>query len=51
MPRAAHKAKSVNAPFSEEEDNLLKQLKEEDRLPWKQIKEHFPNRTEGSLQV
>jgi hypothetical protein len=29
-------------PFSKEEDELLKKLKEEDRLLWKQIKEHFP---------
>jgi hypothetical protein len=51
VPRIVHKANKVNTPFSKEELDLLKRLKEEDRLPWKQIKEHFPGRTEGTLQV
>jgi hypothetical protein len=38
-------------PFSKEELDLLKRLKEEDQLPWKQIKERFPGQTEGALQV
>jgi hypothetical protein len=42
VPRIVHKASKVNTPFSKEELDLLKRLKEEDRLPWKQIKEHFP---------
>jgi hypothetical protein len=50
-PRTVHKTTSANAPFTKEDDELLKRLKEEDRLPWKQIKGHFPGRTEGSLQV
>ncbi|KAJ5907322.1 hypothetical protein N7495_000004 [Penicillium taxi] len=33
------------------DDQLLIELKEERSLPWKQIAEHFPGRSEGSLQV
>jgi hypothetical protein len=51
VPRITHKARKSNMPFSREELKLLKRLKEEDRLPWKQIKKHFPGRTEGALQV
>jgi hypothetical protein len=43
VPKIVHKANKINTPFSKEELDLLKQLKEEDRLPWKQIKEHFPD--------
>jgi hypothetical protein len=50
-PGIISKATKAHTPFSQEELDLLKQLKEEDRLPWKQIKEHFPDRTEGTLQV
>jgi hypothetical protein len=40
-----------NVPFSFEEDDLLRQLKERDHLPWNRISAHFPGRTKGSLQV
>lgn len=46
MPKTTHKAKNTNTPFTEEENHLLKQLKEEEQLTWKQIKEYFPGRTE-----
>lgn len=49
-PATIHKATKAHTPFSQEELALLKQLKEEDRLPWKQIKKHLPGRTEGTLQ-
>lgn len=49
-PAIIRKATKAHTPFSQEELDLLKQLKEEDRLPWKQIKKHFPGRTEGTLQ-
>ena len=38
-------------PYSTEEDNRLKKLKEIDQLSWEEIVFHFPNRTRGSLQV
>jgi hypothetical protein len=50
-PRIIHKASKTNTPFLKEELDLLKRLKEKDRLPWKQIKKHFPGRTERVLQV
>ncbi|ANB11358.1 hypothetical protein AWJ20_4164 [Sugiyamaella lignohabitans] len=37
--------------FSTEDDELLIMLKEERKLTWKQIAEHFDGRTAGSLQV
>jgi hypothetical protein len=44
-------SRTVRRPTTPTHRSLLRRLKEEDRLPWKQIKEHFPGRTEGSLQV
>ncbi|KFY96757.1 hypothetical protein V500_02307 [Pseudogymnoascus sp. VKM F-4518 (FW-2643)] len=37
--------------YSEEDDELLIQLKEDDKLPWDEIAEYFPERTKGTLQV
>jgi hypothetical protein len=37
--------------WTPEADARLKQLKEKDKLPWSQIKKHFPNRTEGAIKV
>jgi hypothetical protein len=37
--------------FSEEDNARLKRLKEVDQLSWKKITEHFPGRTQGTLQV
>ena len=41
-----HKSK-----FSPEDDSLLIHLKENEKLSWKQIAEHFEGRTAGALQV
>lgn len=40
-----------HSTFSQEDDELLIQLKEEDKLPWAEIAEYFPERSNGSLQV
>ncbi|EED16657.1 hypothetical protein TSTA_017320 [Talaromyces stipitatus ATCC 10500] len=37
--------------WTEEENARLKRLREEENLSWSQIKKHFPDRTEGALQV
>ncbi|KFY28425.1 hypothetical protein V493_02941 [Pseudogymnoascus sp. VKM F-4281 (FW-2241)] len=37
--------------YSEDDDELLIQLKEDDKLPWDEIAKYFPKRTKGSLQV
>jgi hypothetical protein len=37
--------------YSREEDELIVQLKEVQKLPWSRIAEHFPGRTKGTLQV
>ncbi|EED14491.1 hypothetical protein TSTA_106990 [Talaromyces stipitatus ATCC 10500] len=37
--------------WTEEENFRLKRLREEENLPWTQIKEHFPDRTAGAIQV
>jgi hypothetical protein len=37
--------------YSAADDELLIQLKEDDKLPWDEITEFFPGRTKGTLQV
>jgi hypothetical protein len=37
--------------WTPEEDARLKQLREKDKLPWSQVKKHFPTRTAGAIQV
>lgn len=51
MPKVSTKVKNTNTQFFNEEKNLLKRLKEVDQLEWKKIKEYFPGRTIGALQV
>uniref|UniRef100_A0A093VQ17 Myb-related protein Hv1 n=1 Tax=Talaromyces marneffei PM1 TaxID=1077442 RepID=A0A093VQ17_TALMA len=38
-------------PYSREEDELIVQLKEVEKLPWSRIAERFPGRTKSTLQV
>ena len=40
-----------HSTYSEDDDELLIQLKEDNKLPWDKIAEYFPERTKGSLQV
>ncbi|OAF54489.1 hypothetical protein VC83_09001 [Pseudogymnoascus destructans] len=40
-----------HSTYSENDDQLLIQLKEKDKLPWDEIAEYFPERTKGTLQV
>jgi hypothetical protein len=40
-----------HSAYSENDDELLIQLKEDDKLPWDEIAEFFPERTKGTLQV
>ncbi|KFY46132.1 hypothetical protein V494_00590 [Pseudogymnoascus sp. VKM F-4513 (FW-928)] len=40
-----------HSTYSEDDDELLIQLKEKDKLPWDEIAEYFPERTKGTLQV
>ncbi|KFY66805.1 hypothetical protein V497_00688 [Pseudogymnoascus sp. VKM F-4516 (FW-969)] len=40
-----------HSTYSEDDDELLIQLKEKDKLPWDEIAEYFPGRTKGTLQV
>ncbi|KFY98512.1 hypothetical protein V498_01413, partial [Pseudogymnoascus sp. VKM F-4517 (FW-2822)] len=37
--------------YSAADDKLLIQLKEDDKLPWDEIAEYFPERAKGTLQV
>ena len=46
-PITPHKRK----PFTQDDDDLVVDLKENKRLTWKQIEEFFPGRTSGTLQV
>ena len=52
VPVAARTSRR-RARFSEEEENLLVDLKEQTdpKLSWREIQRRFPNRTIGSLQV
>jgi hypothetical protein len=40
-----------HSTYSEDDDELLIQLKEKDKLPWDEIAAYFPERTKGTLQV
>ncbi|KFY66397.1 hypothetical protein V497_00940 [Pseudogymnoascus sp. VKM F-4516 (FW-969)] len=40
-----------HSTYSEDDDELLIQLKEKDKLPWDEIAKYFPERTKGTLQV
>ncbi len=40
-----------HSTYSEEDDKLLKELKEDKKLSWDEIAEYFPERTKGTLQV
>jgi hypothetical protein len=51
MPKASTKIKNTNSQSSNEDDHLLKRLKEVDQLKWKEIQKYFPQRTIGALQV
>jgi hypothetical protein len=42
---------SRHSKYAEVDDELLIQLKENDKLTWDEIAEHFPERTKGTLQV
>ncbi|KFY42804.1 hypothetical protein V494_02234 [Pseudogymnoascus sp. VKM F-4513 (FW-928)] len=41
----------MKSTYSEDDDELLIQLKEKDKLPWDEIAKFFPGRTKGTLQV
>ncbi|KAJ6070559.1 hypothetical protein N7467_011878 [Penicillium canescens] len=45
------RGKSKCQPYSTDENNLLVKLKEEGRLTWKEIADHFPGRKLSALQV
>lgn len=48
----SHRPKFSPKPkFSAEDDNLLIELKENRKMTWRQIAEHFDGRTAGALQV
>jgi hypothetical protein len=48
----SHRAKFSPKPkFSAEDDHLLIELKENRKMTWRQIAEHFDGRTAGALQV
>lgn len=51
MPDPAPRPKGPKLKFTNEEDALLVDLKENRNLTWKQIAEFFPGRTSGTLQV
>ena len=40
-----------NSTYSADDNKLLIQLKEDDKLPWDEIAEYFPERTKGRLEV
>ncbi|ELR07562.1 hypothetical protein GMDG_08477 [Pseudogymnoascus destructans 20631-21] len=40
-----------HSTYSKDDNKLLIQLKEKDKLPWDEIAEYFPERTKGTLQV
>ena len=51
MPDPAPRPRGPKLKFSQEEDTLLVELKENKNLTWKQIADFFPGRTSGTLQV
>lgn len=48
---SSRKAFKPKAKFTADDDDLLLELKENKKLSWKQIAEHFEGRTAGALQV
>lgn len=48
-PTAAVSGKA--GPYSSEENALLVQLKEREKLSWMEISEHFPNQSTSPIQV
>lgn len=40
-----------NASWTEEERNLLRQLRRDQELSWKEIYEHFPERSNDSIRA
>ncbi|RHZ74911.1 hypothetical protein CDV55_108314 [Aspergillus turcosus] len=51
MPDPAPRPRGPKLKFTQEEDALLVELKENKNLTWKQIADFFPGRTSGTLQV
>ena len=51
MPEPAANPKGPKLKFTPEDDALLFELKETKKLTWKQIREFFPGRSSGTLQV
>lgn len=51
MPQPAPPPRQPKAKFSENDDKLLIDLKENKSLSWRQIAEFFPGRSSGTLQV
>lgn len=51
MPDPAPRPRGPKLKFTQEEDALLVDLKENKNLTWKQIADFFPGRTSGTLQV
>lgn len=49
-PLTAPENRRLNGPWSEQEDADLQRLKE-NGLSWKQIHQHFPQRTEGAIKA
>ncbi|PCG88175.1 Hypothetical protein PENO1_111700 [Penicillium occitanis (nom. inval.)] len=45
------KPRKRNKEWTSEEEDLLRQLKDKDKLLWPQIREFFPNRTEGAIKL
>lgn len=51
LPASAVRPRGPKLKFTTEDDQLLVELKEHQALTWKQIAEHFPGRSSGTLQV
>ncbi|KAL7932119.1 hypothetical protein V8C35DRAFT_308542 [Trichoderma chlorosporum] len=51
MPSPARRPQRPRIKFTQEEDELLIELKEQKNLTWKQIADFFPGRNPGTLQV
>ncbi|KAF2124356.1 hypothetical protein P153DRAFT_390390 [Dothidotthia symphoricarpi CBS 119687] len=51
MPNPAARPRGPKLKFTNEDDQLLVDLKEKKNLTWKQIADFFPGRSSGTLQV
>lgn len=51
MPLPAQRPRGPKLKFTQEDDQLLLDLKEKKNLTWKQIADFFPGRSSGTLQV